>query len=330
MKTNKKLIVSFILLLSFIASCCAIVFPNNHPIKQEKIQFYNTNQTNIKLHSWLANIDDENYINKINIPGSHDTAATFVALSYKTKCQNLTTPDQLNTGIRYLDVRLNDSKEKMFLCHGPISCLKPDRTTYYYEDLLKECKSFLKKHPSEFIILNIKNEKMKNSILSFDTKIMQETNNILNNNQIFISDTVPKVRDVRGKIVIYKRYFTSTTMQGHLNWQNQSDSKINVELYNRSISDKLMAFSQDQYKLSKQDKTIAINQFLNSANLPSNGFRLCFFSNSGQTLSSPKDFIECFAYNQNNYELLQKNKGFILVYDFCNTEKSNYIIQTNF
>ena len=177
---------------------------------QKNIEY--TNTTKINLKSWLSNINNEVLINTINIPGSHDSAASNVALSYKSQCQNYTIYDQLNFGIRYLDARLSDKDSNIFLCHGPITCYKNNGGKYLYKDLLNECSKFLNENPSEFIIINVKNEQMASNIQNFNKKVDDETLTIVNAQNLYISNEIPKLKDVRGKIILNKSFLLMTLL----------------------------------------------------------------------------------------------------------------------
>jgi len=91
---------------------------------------------------WMNYINNSTYINQIVIPGTHDSGTYNVGtlsvinnkyakylnplglvtaqLSEFAQTQSMNIIEQLNNGIRYLDVRLgleNAKSEKLFLCH---------------------------------------------------------------------------------------------------------------------------------------------------------------------------------------------------------------------
>ena len=163
--------------------------------------------------NWMSGIPDDRYLCEINLPGTHDSATAycknatdnyvrffgrpvFNAGEY-AKTQSLTLPEQLNAGVRYLDLRLSAKQGELLLCHGnnekvaavnkllsflrffdPASVSRnreessfPDLDVefYAYEDeacavrmtcssALAQIKNFLKEHPSEAVIITAKKE----------------------------------------------------------------------------------------------------------------------------------------------------------------------------
>lgn len=75
---------------------------------------------NFDKNNWMSRLDGEKYINEISVPGSHDTCALYEPLKELAKCQMYTVTDQLNMGVRYLDIRANVVKGDLAISHGPI------------------------------------------------------------------------------------------------------------------------------------------------------------------------------------------------------------------
>ena len=113
-----------------------------------------------RLHpsSWMADIKDEVNLKDLTIPGTHDSGADYgcpdAAFDPYGECQDWTIKEQLNNGIRYLDIRLNyEEDDKVFrIHHGP--CYQ--RMTF--KDVMTDVKAFLSAHPQETIIMRYKDE----------------------------------------------------------------------------------------------------------------------------------------------------------------------------
>ncbi|MBQ6066092.1 MAG: hypothetical protein IJK89_04650 [Clostridia bacterium] len=163
--------------------------------------------------NWMSGIPDGRYLCEINLPGTHDSATAYCKNStgnevmlfgrsvFKSgeyaKTQSLTLAEQLNAGVRYLDLRFSAKQGELFLCHGnnekvaavnkilgvlrffdPVSVLSkraktsfPDVDTefYAYEDeactvpltgdsVFGQIKAFLQENPSETLIITAKKE----------------------------------------------------------------------------------------------------------------------------------------------------------------------------
>ena len=84
--------------------------------------------------NWMSGIPDDRYLYEINLPGTHDCVTAYcknttdnaVKLFGRSvydsgeyaKTQSLTLSEQLNAGVRYLDLRFSAKQGKLLLCHG--------------------------------------------------------------------------------------------------------------------------------------------------------------------------------------------------------------------
>lgn len=103
------------------------------------------------MKNWMIDIPDTTKISDITIPGTHDSCAFRVQYPFFSKCQSKTITKQLNSGIRYLDIRVEKDGERLKLVHDIADCKNPEnkREKLYLDDVISDCKSFLKQNPSE-------------------------------------------------------------------------------------------------------------------------------------------------------------------------------------
>ena len=101
---------------------------------------------------WMKNIKGETKLSELSIPGTHDSMAfkdnLFAIDSTRTQTMDLT--KQLNSGIRFLDIRAKYTETGFPLHHGTVYL------GYDFEDVLKTCEEFLTQHPSETILIRFK------------------------------------------------------------------------------------------------------------------------------------------------------------------------------
>jgi len=105
---------------------------------------------------WMSNIPDNKYLAELTIPGTHNSYALYGVgtklFDKYTICQDWTVEEQLKEGIRFFDVRFRPVKNKFYVHHGPIYQKKKG------EDVFREFKDFLKKNPSETVLLSYQDE----------------------------------------------------------------------------------------------------------------------------------------------------------------------------
>ena len=107
--------------------------------------------TDTKLNNWMQDIEDNRLVCKMSIPGTHDTGAYTGNAWVKTQDKNI--EQQLNSGIRFFDIRLVHQNGVLKLCHGSHIF-----DTTFVGDVLKTTAEFLKEHPSETVIMTIKRD----------------------------------------------------------------------------------------------------------------------------------------------------------------------------
>lgn len=147
-----------------------------------------------KTDSWMTDLSDDMNLYDLAIPGTHDSGTKYADMN-SASCQNWTIEEQLNDGIRFFDVRID---EHLKVNHGGISC-HLDFTT-----VLQWCDNFLSKHPSETIIMRLKEE---SGTIGGDLNVFFKDPK---NKQLvsrFLRDTkLHKLGECRGKIVLLRDF----------------------------------------------------------------------------------------------------------------------------
>lgn len=110
---------------------------------------------------WMARIPDDTSLASLSIPGTHDTMTFDLVDNEGYQCQNHDLTTQLHAGLRYLDVRSRlvyrrrhqDGEPPLIgIYHGYAY------TGYTFQDVLLTVFAFLDAHPTEGIIMRIKEE----------------------------------------------------------------------------------------------------------------------------------------------------------------------------
>jgi 1-phosphatidylinositol phosphodiesterase len=101
--------------------------------------------------SWMRYIPDDVSVMTLSILGTHNSCCIhgFLGLG---KTQELDLSDQLNAGIRFLDIRFMHYQDNLCVHHDVICTEKS------YIDILTICFDFLKRHPSETILMSVDDE----------------------------------------------------------------------------------------------------------------------------------------------------------------------------
>ncbi|MEJ5104814.1 phosphatidylinositol-specific phospholipase C [Chryseobacterium sp. MYb328] len=279
----------------------------------------------VEMNSWMAGLQDNISISKISIPGTHDSGARIDApvVTGTAKTQNLSIAEQLNAGVRFLDIRCRHIDNSFTIHHGAIY------QNLNFDDVLNACYAFLASHPSETIIMSVKEEHdASNTTRSFESTFDSYIQK--NPSKWDLGTTIPTLGEVRGKIKLLRR-FSSGASKG-INATSWADNTT-FEINNPGAQLKI----QDYYKVSNNDdKWNGISNLFNEAKSSSSSNRLFINFTSGYKpgiFGIPSIPTVSNAINPKLKTFFQSNtKGSygIMPVDFVNTELAELIVKTNF
>jgi len=193
-----------------------------------------------KGNNWMHYIPDEIKASAISIPGTHDSGAFKGDPIAHTQEYNIR--EQLDKGIRFLDIRGRLINGVITIHHG----------AFYLDqilgDILNECYSFLEKNPTEFILFSLKKE---HDTINPDNKSYCEVvkERYWDKDLWFVDDRIPKIKEIRGKIVLLRRFYSEDSFG--LNLNNWKDN-LTFELP--------LANVQDEYKVTNDIITSGCNE----------------------------------------------------------------------
>ncbi|MFD9334076.1 phosphatidylinositol-specific phospholipase C [Streptomyces sp. NPDC060028] len=143
---------------------------------------------------WMAGLGDATALQRMTIPGSHDSGATKGGLY--VACQNTSIAQQLDSGIRFLDVRCRVSGGSFAIHHAAFF------QDLMFGDVLVACWNFLAAHPSETVLMRVKQEYSGDSDATFRAIFDDYLDNRGWRPLFRMSDTLPALGQARGKVVL--------------------------------------------------------------------------------------------------------------------------------
>lgn len=178
-------------------------------------------------NNWMSAISNSASLTQLSIPGSHDSCATVEPVSGTAKCQNLNLGDQMNAGVRFLDIRCRHLNNAFVIHHGSVY------QNMNFTDVLNYVASFLSSNPNECVIMSVKEE----YTASGDTRTFAQTFDayVAQNPGIwYLGSSIPTLGSVRGKIVLLRRFSGSSEGIDASNWADNttfSTGNLRVEDY---------------------------------------------------------------------------------------------------
>lgn len=277
----------------------------------------------IALEDWMAALPDSTSIAGLSIPGTHDSAALVEPISGIAKCQNLSLADQLRIGVRFLDIRCRHIGNGFAIHHGQIY------QRMNFDEVLQVAKSFLAHHPGEVVVMSVKEEydptdNTRTFEQTFDTFLASYEGLWATGN------TIPSLGQVRGKIVLLRRFPASSTPKGIYasGWHDNATFDVSVPGGKLRI--------QDQYVVPDNNgKWANITNLFNEATSPSpttlylnftSGYKDLLFGIPSITTVSNGINPRISDYFSNN----TRGRFGVVIMDFVDLGKSSLIVDTNF
>ncbi|WP_293743705.1 phosphatidylinositol-specific phospholipase C [uncultured Pedobacter sp.] len=277
--------------------------------------------SSFSLNNWMSLLADQNSIALISIPGTHDSGATIEPVSGTAKCQNLSITDQLNAGVRYLDIRCRHIDNAFAIHHGAIY------QNLNFNDVLNACINFLNSHPTEAIIMSVKEEhtpsnNSRSFEQTFDSYVQQ------NPGKWDLGNNIPTLGSIRGKIRLLRR-FSGSSPKGidATVWADNTTFEINnaanlkvQDFYN--VNDVNTKWTKVETVLNEAKNDAANRLYLNYAS----GYKAGIFSIPSITTVSNFINPKITTFFANNTH----GKFGIVALDFIDSGRSQSIVNTNF
>lgn len=273
--------------------------------------------------AWMENVVGDTPLNRISIPGTHDSGALHGGRIFQT--QVWTIQLQLNAGIRFFDIRCRPADSSFKIYH---SWVYQERT---FDDVMKTITTFLTDHPSETIIMRVQTPKkllktgrqsieaIWNSYMDMEKDVEEYKKKYRDYFHIGPAYNIPKLDQMRGKILVMRENFKA---KEGITW---GDSTTRQDNFNVTRSNKTIKLKS----VSLAEKKKLIEHYIDKANNPGNEYVINFLS--GALHMYPDDVAEetnKAAYEYIGYDKGKRNLG-ILVIDFPGDCLIQRIIDTN-
>ncbi len=169
---------------------------------------------------WMADLDDSGRLQDLSLPGTHDSLSTnakrplgiedhdapSVALlppvvRQIARTQGMSLLEQLEAGVRVLDIRLKLEDDQLRAYHGVLP-LSPD-----FPGVLRTVGGFLDAHPRETVLMRVRSEQSTSgSTLDFDAAVARDLQVWGGAHVWYPSTGDPILAETRGRIVVLQDY----------------------------------------------------------------------------------------------------------------------------
>ena len=185
--------------------------------------------------NWMSTLSDSNRLSEISVPGTHNSLSLHGGgFGDIVKTQTMTLAEQLQSGIRAVDIRLHHIDDSFAIHHGRVF-----QEAFFGRDVMEPIINFLDQNPRETVLMRVSEEHdpAGNTRQFWETfewymsiygaKVWNRTSNN------------PTLREIRGKIVILQ-YFSDANRGDdygihyrRLNIQDDYNLNTNWDLYEK-------------------------------------------------------------------------------------------------
>ncbi|KAA8913502.1 PLC-like phosphodiesterase [Sphaerosporella brunnea] len=163
-----------------------------------------------EMKAWMGKLKDSTHLGELSIPGTHNSPTYHLALP-SVRCQEVSVREQLENGVRFLDVRAQPDGKEIVLVHGAFPIALSGKKTL--KDLLKECYDFLQAHKSETIIVSLKREGHGKWDEGEFSKVIKTQVIERNIDMWYVEPEMPRLEKCRGKCILFRRYHLDDSLK---------------------------------------------------------------------------------------------------------------------
>ncbi|WP_426992939.1 phosphatidylinositol-specific phospholipase C [Methylomonas sp. CM2] len=181
---------------------------------------------------WMKTLPDTLKLSELSLPGTHDSMARYGDDDIQT--QSMSVADQLNSGIRVLDIRCWHKNDNLIISRAGVT------QNATYQDVLNAVDDFLAANPSETVIMRVTEDVVGVN----NTRSFSDTYNYIVGKfpGLFLDlqgTTNPTLGEMRGKAVLLQNYsgspiginYSEIYKQGTV--QDNYKLKTNWDLYGK-------------------------------------------------------------------------------------------------
>jgi len=186
---------------------------------------------------WMALLDDSLTLDKILIPGTHDSGTEKIHQGgFHT--QNFGIDTQLNDGIRFLDIRAANrgGSDPLKIEHWKMDC------KITFGKVIHWCHTFLTNHPSEIIIMLMDDAYNGAKCGDGFEKYLEDAEI---KKLFYLNPTIPPLRELRGKVFLFRRFERKSRDERGLDLQGKWKDNATFDL---TTKDGVKLHIEDEYK----------------------------------------------------------------------------------
>ena len=341
-KTHKSRIILRILLAVLIAlagGALLLYCPTGTPAKRDYSDDADEGVwESVSAADWMAKVDGALTLSEISMPGTHDSATEYVTLPLIGRCQDSSIAQQLDMGVRVLDIRLNthdngDGTVSLTLSNSILDCKASASLTadaLSFDAVVADCRAFLAAHPTETILMLVKHEHGDADARQVEDALLASFGD---GGGLYTENRDPALDEVRGKIVLARRYGAGEEGLSGLNfcWADQGGSGVaGIPCVTQTVSDNLALCVQDHYAYGTQDKWNAVAYCIDRSQAEKGTLLLNYLSTKGTgACGMPLKYAQVMNGWFIQHELLSGKDYGCVMFDYVSEGLARHVFAAN-
>lgn len=265
-------------------------------------------------NDWMSFRNGASRLSELSIPGTHDSGALHEPAPGTSKCQDLSIAEQLDVGVRFLDVRCRHVNDAFAIHHGRVY------QRQNFADVLSVVTQFLAANPGETVIMSVKEEydpvgNTRTFEETFDDYVARDPR------RWRLDAEIPTLDRARGRIVLLRRFGVKNGPKG----VDASDWPDNATFERGRLR------VQDAYRVASTDEKwrAIVSMFDETEARPPDALHLNFCSGFETVAGIPNITKVASDINPRLVAHLKANPGRrrgVVVMDFVDAAKCNLVI----
>ncbi|MVA17488.1 hypothetical protein GOZ94_00830 [Agrobacterium vitis] len=198
--------------------------------------------------NWLGELPDSLFLDQINLPGTHDSAAINSDIHTFYACHYATLTAQMLSGVRLFDIRISvrevNGAFTFMTCHGEIfsSCRFNEFQTL--PSALDEFHTFLAQNPTEFLAISLKVDAWNTVSLAQQPAALNALAALLQQYPVLAQEAMPTLRETRGRMYLLNRINDDLRFGAPISWVDNTTGQLCEPINGRDFE----LYVQDQFK----------------------------------------------------------------------------------
>ncbi|MGV1769172.1 hypothetical protein ACQZ6B_03250 [Agrobacterium vitis] len=198
--------------------------------------------------NWLGELPDSLFLDQINLPGTHDSAAINPDIHTFYACHYTTLTAQMLSGVRLFDIRISVREVSgaftFVTCHGAIGSSYGFNEFQTLPSALDEFHTFLAQNQKEFLAISLKVDAWNNVSPAQQPAALNALAALLQQYPVLAQEAMPTLGETRGLMYLLNRINDELRFGAPITWLDNTTGQLCEPTTGRDFE----LYVQDQFK----------------------------------------------------------------------------------